>query len=66
MKDYSNIILELRAAMNISQEDLAKLLGVAVVTVSRWENGHSKPNKVIQVKLKRLFDRYDIDTEGAL
>lgn len=64
MNDYSTMIPELRAAMNISQEDLARLLGVASVTVSRWENGHVNPKKIIQVKLKKLFDRYDIEMEA--
>lgn len=63
MNDYKNLILELRSAMNLSQEDFAKLLGVAVVSISRWENGHSKPKKIIRVKLKKLFDRYDIKVE---
>ena len=63
MKNYASLITELRSAMNISQEDFAKLLGVASVSVSRWENGHSKPKKIIQVKLKKLFDRYDIKME---
>lgn len=60
MNDYTILIPELRAAMNVSQEDFAKILDVAVVSVSRWENGHSKPTKLIKVKLQKLFDRYDI------
>ena len=63
MNNYALLITELRSAMNVSQEDFAKLLGVAPVSVSRWENGHSKPKKIIQVKLKKLFDRYDIKME---
>lgn len=45
MKEYDLLITELRSAMNVSQEELAKLLGVSSITVSRWENGHSKPKK---------------------
>ncbi len=63
MKDYTILIPELRAAMNVSQEDLAKVLGVASVSISRWENGHTKPTKITQVKIKKLFTRYDIRTE---
>ena len=63
MNDYKILIPELRAAMNLSQEDLAKLLGVAVVSISRWENGHSKPTKIVKVKLDKLFKRYDIKVE---
>ena len=63
MNDYTILIPELRAAMNVSQEDFAKILGVAVVSASRWENGHSKPTKLIKVKLQKLFNRYDIKVE---
>lgn len=63
MNDYYILIPELRAAMNVSQEDFAKLLGVASVSVSRWENGHAKPTKIVKVKLLKLFKRYDIKVE---
>ncbi len=63
MNDYTILVPELRAAMNVSQDDFAKLLGVSSVTVSRWENGHVKPTKLIRVKLEKLFKRYDIKAE---
>lgn len=64
MNDYTVLIPELRSAMNITQEDLAKLLGVTSVSVSRWENGRTVPTKIIKVKLNKLFDRYDIKVEA--
>lgn len=63
MKEYDLLITELRSAMNVSQEELAKLLGVSSITVSRWENGHSKPKKIIQIKINKMLDRYDIKME---
>ncbi len=63
MNDFSRLLPELRSAMNVTQEDLAKIIGVSPISVSRWENGHAKPKKIIQVRLKKLFDRYDIKTE---
>ena len=48
MNDYTVLIPELRSAMNITQEDLAKLLGVTSVSVSRWENGKTIPTKIIK------------------
>ena len=63
MNDYTVLIPELRSAMNVTQEDFAKLLGVTAVSVSRWENGKNAPTKIIKVKLKKLFDRYDIKVE---
>ena len=64
MSDYTKLIPELRSAMNITQEDLSKLLGVTAVSISRWENGKTKPTKIIKVKLDKLFDRYDIKVEA--
>lgn len=63
MNDYTTLIPELRAAMNVSQDDFAKILGVAPVSVSRWENGHAKPTKIVKVKLEKLFKRYDVKGE---
>lgn len=33
-----------RQRLGITQESLARLLGVTVSTVNRWENGHSRPS----------------------
>lgn len=63
MNDYTKLIPELRAAMNVSQDDFAKLLGITAVTVSRWENGHVKPTKLIKIKLEKLFKRYDVKVD---
>lgn len=32
--------------MNISQEELAEVLGVTFASVNRWENGRAVPNKI--------------------
>ncbi|HOA64074.1 MAG TPA: helix-turn-helix transcriptional regulator [Bacilli bacterium] len=49
--------------MLVSQEELAKTLGVSVVTVSRWETGKFIPTIKIRRKLKELFLQYSISTE---
>ncbi|HEV2235029.1 MAG TPA: SNF2-related protein, partial [Ktedonobacterales bacterium] len=41
--DYSNRIKALRGGFELSQGQLAALLGVSVMSVSRWENGQAKP-----------------------
>ena len=38
--NYAMMIKEYREKTLISQQDLADLLGVAFVSVNRWENGH--------------------------
>jgi DNA-binding transcriptional regulator YiaG len=37
--------------MDVSQDDLAKMIGISFATVNRWENGHSTPNKAAQLRL---------------
>ncbi len=59
--DYPNAILKLRVKMNISQEELGKLLNVSFTSVNRWENGHYEPTKLAKIKLQELFEKYNID-----
>lgn len=49
LDDYTKLIPELRAAMNVSQEDFAKLLGVAAVSISRWENDILNLSKLLKL-----------------
>lgn len=59
--NYPKAILRLRAKLNISQEELGKMLDVSFTTVNRWENGHFEPTKIIKVKLDELFMKNDIE-----
>jgi transcriptional regulator with XRE-family HTH domain len=47
---------EFRLENKISQEELARRLGVAFSTVNRWFNGHSQPNKIQTYHLKKLLN----------
>ncbi|MCL1905297.1 MAG: helix-turn-helix domain-containing protein [Methanomassiliicoccaceae archaeon] len=38
-------ILHMRAKLDMSQEKMAEELGVAFVTLNRWENGRANPTK---------------------
>ena len=53
--DYTKCILELRVKLDLTQEELAKKLGVSFQSVNRWENGHFKPNKIMKYKLVEIF-----------
>lgn len=57
---YPEAILELRAKLNLSQTELANLLGVSFTSVNRWEKGHNEPTVLAKVKLKKLFKENDI------
>jgi len=44
-----------RLEYKISQQELAKKLGVAFSTVNRWLNGRSKPNKIQTYHIEKLL-----------
>ena len=56
MLDYARKIREYRERKFLTQEQLAKLLGVSYVTISRWETGAFEPNMVMKKKLVGLFE----------
>lgn len=49
----NELIKEIRAQLNYSQEQLASSMGVSPITISRWENGKVAPSILAQ---KQLFD----------
>lgn len=51
--DIQTEIQELREAFDLSQEGLARLLGVSVRTVSRWESGDSLPHSLAVKEITR-------------
>lgn len=57
MKDYPNAIRKLRAKLNISQQELADMLGVSFPSVNRWENAHYEPTIIAKVRLDELFKK---------
>ena len=50
-KDYPALIKTVRAQLDLSQEDLAREIGVSYATVNRWENGQVKPSKLAKARL---------------
>lgn len=53
-----NLIAKLekyRLENRITQQELAELLDVAFVTVSRWLNGHTLPNKIQTYHIEKLL-----------
>ncbi len=52
---YAARIKKLREILLITQNELASLLGVSIVTVNRWENGKYQPTMKEKRKLTRLF-----------
>lgn len=56
-RDYPTLVKEVRSQLAISQEDLARKLGVSFATVNRWENGQSKPSKLAKAQLDAFCAR---------
>ena len=55
--NYPEMLKQYRAKMFLSQNDLAKKIGVSVVTVNRWENGHFEPTIRCKRELNKLFKK---------
>lgn len=48
-------IRELRKLRGLSQEELARIVGVERSTVSKWETGEAKPRADLFVKLAKTL-----------
>lgn len=50
-QSLSELVKEIRRQLSLSQEDLARALGISFATVNRWENGLVKPSKLAKTQL---------------
>jgi len=57
---------KLRGRSGLSQEELARRLGVARATVTRWENGTRRPSKLAEIALKSVVEAKDARSWQAL
>lgn len=65
----ANKIKWLRKKLNLTQEDLAKSLGVSRQAISLYESGQRKPSNTVRQSLTKMFKaptRYDKDLEQAV
>ena len=56
-------IKKLRNKMLLTQQELAKLLSVAYVSINRWENGVHEPTMKAKRELMKLFKEIGIVEE---
>lgn len=40
---FGERVKQVRLALNLSQEEMAKELGVSFATINRWEHSHNNP-----------------------
>jgi len=57
MKQKLVDIKTIRLKFGFTQEDLARKLGLALSTVSKWEQGVSSPSRLAWEKLEKLMKK---------
>ncbi|MCK4822226.1 helix-turn-helix transcriptional regulator [bacterium] len=50
-QNLPELVKEVRRQLALSQEGLARELGVSFTTVNRWENGQVKPSKLAKAQI---------------
>ena len=53
----SELVAVIRQQLDVSQEDLARQLGVSFATVNRWEMWHNKPSRLARAQLRAFCDK---------
>lgn len=51
---FAEKVKYVRTELKLSQEDLARELGVSFATINRWENGSYNPSRLA----KKAFDNF--------
>lgn len=54
--DIGSVIKKYRKEAGMTQEEMAKRLGVTIPAVNKWENGNSKPDIELLAPIARLLD----------
>lgn len=63
--EFKDELIYVRAKLKITQDTLAKELGVSFATVNRWENGYTKPNKTAIINFKEFCEDKNIKIKEA-
>ena len=66
---FGERVKQVRLALNLSQEEMAKELGVSFATINRWENSHNNPTyealqRFEQFCVKKNLKKYN--TKGKI
>ena len=57
MKKEPIDVKAIRLELSFTQEDLARTLGLALSTVSKWEQGISAPSRLAREKIEKLVKK---------
>jgi len=55
--DLIKALRHYRLERQLTQEDLAKKLGVAFTTINRWFNGKTRPSELQEYRIKKLLKK---------
>lgn len=62
---YAERIKRFREIMLITQQELANILDVSVITVNRWENGKFEPSIKVKRKIRKIFNENGVEIEDG-
>ncbi len=62
---FAEKIQFVRRKLYLSQQALAKEIGVSFPTINRWENGHCMPNLMLEAKFMDYCKQKGITFEDA-
>lgn len=55
------VLQSIRAALDLTQAELAERVGVSFATVNRWEGGANKPQRAQLAKITTLAEEAGVD-----
>jgi len=47
-------IKKIRTMLGLTQQEFSSKIPISIVTISKWENGHSSPSKLAILRIKQL------------
>ena len=56
-RKFAALVKEIRRQLALSQEDMARQIGVSYATVNRWENCQSKPSKLAKAQFDAFCEK---------
>lgn len=62
----TNLIKSIRIASGLNQEQFAKELGTTVLSINRWENNKTSPNKMAQKQIYKFYKEHNLDLSNIL
>ena len=60
------LIKSIRSSVNMSQEQFADCIGTTVLSINRWENGKTEPNKMAQKQLYQFCKDNSVDLANMI